>query len=194
MNGYLVDSGCPKDFGKVTAGIHETISLLYPDIRVDRATSLNAKPDQMLFIREASQERIWGRIFFEPLTHLLLETLAQSFEEVQKALKQWHGEDLSLKAFVFFPSCVKGVSAFFDHFPSHWSFFEYYFLKSSQHEALALKEYPSTHSPVPADASSPVESFIKMPESASRIFQQSSLSREELNEFLELTLELKTFQ
>ncbi len=194
MNGYLIDSGCPKDAAKVTAGIHETISSLYPDIRVDSATSLNAQTGQVLFVRESSHERIWGRIFFEPLTHLLLETLAQNFEEVQRALKQWHGEELSLKAFVFFPSCVKGVPAFFSHFSPDWSFFKYCFLKSSDHEALALKEYPGAREAAPALPAPAAESFIKEPDASSRFFQQTGLSREELNEFLELTLELKTFQ
>ncbi len=193
MNSYLVEFEPLKDFGKIASGLGQAIGLLYPDIRLDPSISLNAHPHQMLLIRESSQERIWARLFFEPLMHLSLETLNQDFEEIQNALNEWPMSEKPMKAFVFFPSTTKGVPSFFPHFSSQWHFFKYYFLKSSSEEALAIKEYKNDTDLNLSFLNHSLENFVHAAAPPIHSLQQTSLSREELNEFLELNLELKEY-
>jgi len=183
MNFYPIKPASKKTPKEILEAIGQAVLSLYPGLEIKTdlcASDSNQSHFSTLFFRKHSGRFIGVYISMEPLTHAALD----GFEhQISETFKMRHEKDPAYdldEVFVCFPSLGKGVAESLARMSSKSVFFKYYFLTNSFEESLALKKYT-------------VEQIDKIPHEniSKHFYRRIILSREELLELMELSLDLK---
>lgn len=180
MNIYFFDHGIEKNRAEILKSLRHAIQDQMPGAEIDAVLSLAYDRDNQFFLRSSSGI-IWGRVFYETLSHANIQTLRKEIDHLLQTFRQ------KLLLYVFSPSIFSEVSRLIEKLPGAPAFFEYSFLGSAHGRALALRE--RIFSPGKKEVSTPPVSSPK-PE-AYRFFKHARLTRDELADLIELGLELK---
>ena len=127
---------------------------------------------------------------YEPITFSLLEAIKEEFKRIQIALNEFELEK-SCSAFVFFPSLGKGVTEIFSQYSAVWSFFRYQFLNSDKQEGFVLEEYSHQGAEEATSELAFLFETVKANRFSQHWLKRSCLTREELLELIEISLNLK---
>ena len=139
---------------------------------------------------------LWARIFYEPLSHALLENLNGEYEAWGKSIKE------KITPYIFFPSMGRGIAEALQASSFRETnlltnsaagrFCEYCFLWSQEETGMALKEWNlSAESPQALSRTSSRVSHEKIPADY-HFFKQARLSPPELEALIGIIHKLKS--
>ena len=143
---------------------------------MDAVLSLAYDRDNQFFLKSPEEGILWGRVFFEPLSHANIQILRKEIDHQLQSFRQ------KVRPYVFFPSIMKDVSGLAGKLSGKPLFFEYSLLRSESGCAVALKEWVFALQAQKPSASHDLQAY--------RFFKQARLSRDELSELMDLALEL----
>ena len=148
---------------------------------VDPVFSLAYDRGNQFFLKTAN-EILWGNVFFEPFSYQDARALHQEMDRITKLFNQ------KISPYVFAVEFVSG-GGLLEILPVKPHCFKFHFLDSVDGQALALDEWvPDPQGVSQRQADGPA----RIPDlKGYQFFKQSQLTREELAELIELSLELK---
>lgn len=147
------------------------------------ALSLESAQSGQFFLKN-TEALVWGRIFYDRVYHRDLGILREEIACMLKIFKQ------DVRAYIFFPSCAVLDPRSFEGFQIKCHFFEYFCLESLDAEAVGIRPW---NPPLGSEEKSsrtdcaPEEEPPQVPAPAIRA---GSLTREELQELISLSLDL----
>lgn len=191
MNLYLIEKDADKNRIEIFEAVRRGLQDLYPGSTPESHLTYETDRESAFFLR-CTDRRLWGKVFYESLSHGALEALTFEIESLPRPLQ----------TFLFFPSLARGVPECLAEIPGRPFFFEYCFLrpsKAGQEEGggLALRQWFSAHEEKAPDISKTRVSVLpKKTDSVTarevyHFYKQARLSREEFSELLEMGLDLK---
>ncbi len=130
------------------------------------------KEDQ--FFLKTPKQTVWGRVL-QKATFPVIQNLRAEIRQLTNKIGP------SLLVCFFFPEDPLGISHLFSDLPGAPWLFEYSFLQSAQGKGVVLRQWVEE---TPAKVSITADAGL--------FSRQSSLSREELSELIDLSLQFKT--
>ena len=181
MNAYFVQGGIDKNRDEILKSLRSVLQDQYPQAEIDPVLSLAYDRNNQFFLK-SPQGILWGRVFYETLAHANVQTLRKEIDHLLQTFRQ------KVFPFVFFPSAVENLSGLIEKLPGDPVLYEYSGLRSHSGSALALVEKffaadSRVSSLIPSKPPEPLQDY--------RFWRRSRLTRDELIELVDLSLELK---
>lgn len=174
MNVYFIQGGEDKNKTDILISLKQAVRDRLPEADVDPIFSLTYDNENQFFLKK-SGEVVWGRVFYQPFCVRFAEMIQKELARMQQSLKQ------AIKLVIFFPTLTAGEDLL-RKMPGNPLIFEYYFMQSKSGRAIAIREWSKE---------GPAEKEMTPPQGAYRFFKQAKLTRQELSEIIDLSLELK---
>ena len=153
----------------------------FTDFKADPFSLLtNERQDQ--FFLNGPDAILWGRVYFKPFSEKDAELLEVELRYLKQILNR------RIDAHVFSPAASEGSSASFDKGPKV-DYFCYRFIQSAGEIAMVVEKIP--FAPWKNEPAKSLDFSEEPGDSRYRFSRQSQLSREELAELIDLSLELK---
>jgi hypothetical protein len=148
----------------------------------DTVFSLSYDREDQFFIK-TPEAICWGRVFGSAAGYREVTDLAREIQRLSSTF------NLEVKPFIFFQDLTSG-HGLLKALPGRPRCYEYSFLRSGSGSALALKDLSQMSAKVlPPTVSA--EGNSMMPAETSRVSSSYRLSRSEINELIEISLQLK---
>lgn len=181
MNTYFIEGGIAKSREEIWQSLRAALQDRFPQTEIDPALSLSYDRPDRFFLR-GPQGIVSAKIFFEPLSHANVQGLRK---EMDQWLHAFSGKKVFV--FIFFPSCVDNLSRLIERLEGSPVFFEYTQLRSFSGPALVLNRKFYSQK-----AEKHLEALQKMTQPETyRFHQKARLTRDELQDLINLSLELK---
>ena len=139
----------------------------------------NERQDQ--FFLNGPDTILWGRVYFKPFSEKDAELLETELQYLEQTLKQ------PIQPHIFFLSGQRDPASF-EKGPAA-DYFHYHFIQSGGEIAMVVEKIPFPGRE--SESAKPLDFSEEPGELSYRFSRQSQLSREELAELIDLSLELK---
>ncbi len=177
MNVYFVEKRLEEGGPPLVHALRDAMQSYLPHTRL-LPTALERENQ---FFLKSSESVVWGYVFFHP-------PVPEDGPKVKREMaKRMETFGPFFYPCVFFPAGLAGAFPFFD-LPSTARFFEYLHLSDPSQKAIALREYAAPKERTVGEAAA-VRKKVIFAEPDFR--GQARLSRQELSELIELSLQLK---
>ncbi len=175
---------------KICQLIGQEMKRLYPSLIERTLPEAVDKNKNLFFAQKSALKYVWLRAFSEPLSHADIDNLLyKEIDVIRDKVSRLASSGASVQLFFMFPGMKRGVLQSLNRFPNNCRFFEYHISDSSAGESLDLKEHPEDRILSPEQEIA--EPILLAEETRTPEFRQAVLSREELNELIEIALSLK---